>query len=278
MSIMEMRQQEDFFREGFIPGPDEDDAAFMHRVHYCLGLRRELEFDLPPPEILEEAFVITQPLFGISPSWIPLNFSNHQLPFWIGGCAWIFQKTEDSPTGAFIQLRKSLRKRSSLMFYTRSELLAHEIAHIGRMAFQEPKYEEVFAYMTSPSSFRRWLGPLFSQNWEMMIFMALVIFVMMADICALWWGGWPSYVAVFPLKWIPLAWVGWLLGKLALKQMKIRKLKKRYPVEFLYCLTDAEIDAFAKLTDEQVKTYAERQVCPRWSMLRHLQSIKRMTG
>ena len=153
------------------------------------------------------------------------------------------------------------------MCYTRRELLAHEMSHIGRMMFQEPKYEEVLAYMTSPSLFRRWIGPLFSQNWEMMIFLILAIFVIMADVSALWWGGWESYIAIFPLKWIPLAWLGWLLGRLTLKQLKINKLKKRYPIQFLYCLTDVEIDAFAQMTHDEVRAYAGNQACPRWTMI-----------
>lgn len=269
MAIMENRQTEDLLNEGFIPGPLEEDPTFSHRVHYCLGLRKDLEFSIPPNEILEEAFLTTKPLFGISPSWIPVNFSNHQLPLWVGGCAWIFQKTEDSPTGAFIQLRRSLKDKSSLLLYSREELLAHELAHVGRMTFDEPKYEEIFAYMTSPNSFRRFLGPLFSQNWEMMIFMILAVFVIMTDICALWWGGWASYTAVFPLKIIPLVWLGWLFGKLTVKQLRMNRLKKRYPVKFLYCLTDREIDAFDQMTDDQVKIYANEQDCLRWKTIRH---------
>lgn len=253
--------------QGFIPGPLEEEVSFNERVSYCLHLKNDFEFTTPPPEILEEALPITERLFGIAPSWIPLNFSNQQLPPWVGGCAWIFQKTKSSPTGAFIQLRKSLKDSPSLLLYDRKELLAHELSHVGRMAFDEPKYEEIFAYMTSPHTFRRFIGPVFSQNWEMMIFMTFVIFVFLADLCSLWWGGWDSYVALFPLKILPFAWLGWLLCKLTLKQLKIKRLKKRFPVKLLYCLTDLEIDSFDKMTDEQIQLYGTQQTCLRWKMI-----------
>lgn len=257
-------------KQGFIPGPFETEDSFLKRVDYCIGLQKELEFDPTPTEILNEALPITESLFGIAPSWIPINFSNHQLPLWVGGCAWIFQKTEETPNGAFIQLRRSLKEKKSFCFYQRNELIAHELSHIGRMEFEEPRYEEIFAYQTSPSRLRKFLGPLFSQGWEMMLFMTFVVFVFLADLCALWWGGWESYIALFPLKLLPAGWFVLMLYKLTIKQLKFKKLKNRFPLKFLYGLTDREIDSFGKMSDREINLYAEKQDSLRWQYLKSL--------
>lgn len=265
---MENQKFIEIVKEGFLPGPFEKEEDFFKRVTYCKGLKNTLGFDEVPPSILPKPLALTRKLFGIEPYWIPINFSNHQLPLWVGGCAWIFQNTKETPTGAFIQLRQSLKDYSSLYLYKREELISHELSHVGRMLFEEPKYEEIFAYKTSPNRFRRFLGPIFSQGWEMLCFSILVMFVFMADICALWWGGWESYLALLPLKLLPLAWFSWMLWKLTLKQLRINKLEKRYPLKFLYGLTDLEIDSFVKMTDQQVKEYARQQACLRWKYLR----------
>ncbi len=217
---MENQKMIEFGNDGFIPGPFEDETIFLERVRYCRQLRKELGFEEVSLEILNDAFNTTRSLFGISPSWIPVSFSNVQLPFWVGGCAWIFQQTEQSPVGAFIQLRRALKNSSSYLFYRRKELLAHELAHVGRMAFEEPKYEEVIAYRSSPTQFRKFLGPLFSGSSDMMMFMILAVFIFLVDIGALWWGGWASYVSVFPLKLLPIAWLAWMLGMLFVKQLR----------------------------------------------------------
>lgn len=254
--------------DGFIPGPFEDEQTFLKRVDYCRQLRTELDFKEIPQDALDESFAITKPLFGIAPSWIAVSFSNHQLPFWVGGCAWIFQQKENSPTGAFIQLRNSFKHSAAFLFYTRKELMAHELAHVGRMAFEEPKYEEVLAYRTAPTKFRKFLGPLFTKSSQMMLFMTVMIFIFLVDLGALWWGGWSSYIGVFPLKLIPLGALAAMLGTLVVKQLKFSRLEKRFPLPFLYCLTDLEIDSFDKMSDEQVKTYASQQCCPRWQLLK----------
>lgn len=265
---MENNQLITLVQKGFVPGPGEEESSFLQRVHYNLHLTDSLGFENASTEILSKGLSLSQELFAIRPDWIPLQFSNHKLPFWVGGCAWIFQETENSPRGAFIQMRKNFFDQEQFLFYRREELIAHEIAHVGRMEFEEPSYEEIFAYHSSPGRFRRFWGPLFSQQWEMMIFMILVIFVFLSDLCALWWGGWENYLEIFPLKLLPLGWLGWLAAKLTLKQRRLARLKSRYPLSFLYCLTDREIDAFDKMDDRQVGVYASRQGCLRWQAIR----------
>lgn len=267
---MENDQLTPFVKKGFLPGPNENESSFLRRVDYNLRLSDTLEFEKTPSEISAEGLSLSEELFGVRPLWIPFQFSNYKLPFWVGGCAWIFQETENSPRGAFIQMRNSFLHSAHFLFYRREELIAHEVAHVGRMEFEEPEYEEIFAYHSSPGRFRRFWGPLFSQQWEMMIFMILVVFVFLSDLCAIWWGGWDNYLEIFPLKLLPLGWLGWLAVKLVRKQRRLTRLKSRYPLSFLYCLTDQEINAFDKMDDRQIRLYASRQGCLRWQAIREL--------
>ena len=93
-------------------------------------------------------------------------FSNERLAPWHGGCAWIFQFAEGLPTAALIQLRQVFSRQPTFLgIYHRDELLTHELVHVGRMKFEEPRFEELFAYETSTSAFRRWFGPLIQASW-----------------------------------------------------------------------------------------------------------------
>ena len=59
-----------------------------------------------------------------------------------------------------IQLRQIFaQQKDYLCIYNRDEIIIHELVHVGMM-FAERRFEEVFAYETSSSAFRRWFGPL----------------------------------------------------------------------------------------------------------------------
>lgn len=169
-------------QKGLIPGPHETPEEFERRAVYCLGLRETLAHahgDVIPSDVmekenappLEEAWEITRPLYDFAPSWAPLFFSNHELAPWHGGCAWIFHMSQDAPMGALFQLRRAFKKRSTFLgIYERSVLLAHESVHVARMAFEEPKFEEILAYRTSESRFQKYIGPLPESSRETSVF------------------------------------------------------------------------------------------------------------
>ena len=150
-----LSQWQEWNAQGFIPGPDESEKAFLERVAFCLSLEDHLveivgaQFpfevnDLKSKEILENVLTMTQELYGIQPRWVPLFFSNYKLSLWHGGCAWIFQLNEETPTAAFLQLRACFRNSLNFLgIYQRKELIAHELAHVGRMLYQEPQFEEI---------------------------------------------------------------------------------------------------------------------------------------
>ncbi|MDP1879751.1 MAG: hypothetical protein Q8K60_02270 [Parachlamydiaceae bacterium] len=262
---------------GFIPGPDEDEQSYIKRINYCLTLKEHLtknnQIELPfddtdqnSQKFLENAFPQTKDLYGIRPSWVLLFLSNYQLKPWQGGCAWIFQMDENSPTSAFIQLRKQFSVSPTyLKIYDRNELLMHECAHIGRMVYQEPKFEEFFAYQSSTSKFRQWFGPFIQSSKESLLFVLILGIVIFADLAYLATGHgmhWVHWLKLFPILMI----FGGLL-RLILRHDTLRKC--RLNLEFIlnplqtrhlmYRLRDDEIESFARFSKTEILDFIEKE-------------------
>jgi hypothetical protein len=260
-------------QQGLIPGPTETEESFLARVTYCLNLRSQLAAQLSDQlpfikqeqsteKIFSSVFVTTRALYDIAPSWIPLFFSNYRLYPWHGGCAWIFQQNEQSPTAAFLQLRRPFATADRYIgLYTRDELIAHELCHVGRMCFEEPRFEEILAYRSSPSRWRRWLGAIAQSSWETTAFFLLLCFILVLDLYAL-----SSPALMSNLSWLKIA-------PLALVLMGLWRLFKRHNQfnscldnlknclqdsgkadAVIYRLTDSEILSFAKMPSNAIRT------------------------
>lgn len=257
---------------GIIPGPEENLDAFLVRADYCLNLGNELnskmaesspfsEHTRASVDVLKESFPITSRFYDIQPEWIPLFFSDYKLFPWHGGCAWIFQEKEDSPTGAFFQLRTSFKNsKTYLGLYKRDALIAHELSHVGRMLFEERRFEEVFAYRSDPSFFRRYFGPIMQSSWESALFMIFLLAIMLVDLSlstfaeghALW------------LKLVPFGMIIYALGRLFRKQRQFGKCLKNIKDIVgdetkangaIYRLTDKEIIAISKMSQQSLLNY-----------------------
>jgi len=259
-------------REGLIPGPDESLTQFNERVDYCLHLKNHLPEEIPFSRDLldkvDSVEEITGPLFDIAPSWIPSFSSNYQLMPWHGGCAWIFQLSEDKPASAFFQLRKN-----PLFSYSRKELVAHELSHVGRMVFDEPKYEEILAYQTSSSSFRQFFGPIVQYSIEAMIFVLTLFTLFVADLFVLLSGYPEVFYQMQWLKAVPLAMVLFAIGRLLVRQYTFKKAMHnlaftKHPRPIIYRLTDREIEAFSKMGKDEIQAYIEKQKSPRWMQIK----------
>lgn len=258
---------------GLIPGPGETKDAFSERADYNLHLKDHLPEEIKnylseeskDPEALSKASNKLAELYDCSPSRIPLFFSNYKLPFWHGGCAWIFQMTEESPTSALIQLRKSFcNSPKYLGIYDRQELLTHELSHAGRMMFHEPKYEEVLAYRTSKSPFRRWFGPLVQSSSESALFILLLFILVVFDVFLIALARPEAYLTAFWLKAIPAVLIVGALARLWKRQktyhLCLENLKecigKNNPEAVAYRLRDCEIELFSKLSKDEIRNYA----------------------
>lgn len=274
-------------RQGLIPGPDETLSDFEKRVHYCLGLKETLGQQLSLPEkidnplatqLMHEVAPITDKLFDMTPAWAPIIFSNEKLAPWHGGCAWIYQLTDETPTGAFFQLRKAFASKTRFLgLYDRKELIAHESAHVGRMMFQEPKFEEFLAYRTG-SRFRQWFGPIIQSPWESIIFLLVLFFTVTIELGALVWGSPELYYSVTWMKILPLLLIGGGLLRLWLRHRQFNHCLKKLQMTLnddhkanavIYRLQDIEIAAFGKMNSEEVRKYATLQTDEslRWQVI-----------
>ncbi len=278
-----------FNLQGIIPGPDETEESLLERAAYCKELQTQCIDDngglLPVCEnkeitqtLLAESSKITKPLYDIVPAWIPMVFSNLKLSPWHAGCAWIFQAYEDSPTGAFMQLRQQFRNRKKYLgLYQRDELVAHELSHVGRMMFEEPQFEELLAYRSSSSAWRRWLGPIVQAPWESLLFMLSLLLLLVLDLYLQSNDEIETYRMLLWAKLIPIVLL--VLG--LLRNWKRQKTFKsclskleRYSGDLskanaiAYRLTDKEINLFASLDKEAIRQYSKNATTLRWRLIR----------
>lgn len=278
----------DYNRQGLIPGPDESEEDFLKRAGYCLNLKYQISNDLKPelplaaqdlgdPAIIRPAFVKTLALFDIAPEWIPLFFSNYKLSPWHGGCAWIFQVTEHSPLGAFFQLRQAFRTKTQyLMFYDRNELIAHEVSHVGRMRFEEPRFEEVLSYRTSNSPFTRWCGPIIQSSWESMLFVISLFLILVIDISLASFQQEQALEIAMWAKAMPAGLILLGLFRLYRKHSEFNSCLERLKTvcgteqkanAAIYRLQDSEIIAFGKMMPEEIVEYARGKNDLRWRLI-----------
>lgn len=274
---------EDFQRYntlGFIPGPQETEEAFLERVHYCenlksqfteqLGQQIPVELSSMPSELQKTVNEKTRKLYDIVLDWVPIVFSNYKMFPWHGGCAWIFQMSADTPTAAFFQLRKSLAKKSTYMgIYDREELIVHETAHVGRMLFREPKFEEILAYRSSKSAFRSFFGPIIQAPWETLLLLILLFLSFLGEL----------FLDGSMSQWFKIATLGLIiLGivRVCLRQWQFSRcyavlktlLKSSEKADaVIYRLVDREIIAFGKMTSEELRSYINKEDSLRWQMI-----------
>jgi hypothetical protein len=262
----------------FIAGPGETEEEFNRRVEYCLSLSDSIEKEFPElggvSQVDPEALALTEKLYQISPNWVPIFYSNHDLPPWHGGCAWIFQKDEKGPKGALLQLRKGWFSNKSALFgfYTKKEIVAHELCHASRMAFDEPKYEEILAYETSHSTLRKWIGPLARSRVEAMIFFLTIVLLLFLDVMLFVTGNETLYTELMGLKLIPVALLTFALLRVAKAKYTLKKFCRKMGENGLaiaFRLTDGEIDRFSKLGKGELENELTAQKL-RWSQIRPL--------
>ena len=162
-------------RHGLLMGPGETVAAFAERLE---TLRRNLQqftseidaageievFDISleksstiPRDAFRSAQQLTGELYDFEIDWVPGFYTNKRMGLLFAGCALY---SSDDYFALFI-VRKAFEKRERWLIYSRTELLAHELCHIAHMGFNTVDFEEMFAYQTSPSRFRRAIGGLF---------------------------------------------------------------------------------------------------------------------
>lgn len=249
-------------QRGLFPGPSEDRATFLKRVstleHAFQEAKKRLE--ILPVDDWKRSVAFVKKVFGMAPDWIVAFYSNKKLPFWQGAATWIEGDT------VTIQLRRGFKKGAYLGLYQREEVLAHELVHLTRMSFHEPKYEEVFAYLTSKWTFRRFLGGLFRSPKESLIFLLLTTTPPLLV--------WLNMEKALYVYIAPVAFAGFLFFRLLWAHIclnrclsKIDKLFKA-PLAFCLRLTDREISLFSHISPQKILAFIDRQTSFRWQFIR----------
>lgn len=262
----------DWNRRGLIPGPNETHEQFLQRVALTLdrATRRETR------DIIEAAQAQVLDLYDISPDWMPIQYSNKGLGLWHGG-ATLLEDVDGHPM-ATIQLRESLaRKGRYIGLYSAVEFVAHEMVHVGRVAFEEHRFEEMLAYQTSPSRFRRVLGPVFRTGVEAWLFVISLLVSLALDYAffSMDWveaGSWALLMYAVPLGLLSFGLCRLMRAHLLLNRclMRLTRLTfdRRIARHVLYRLTDVEVRLFAHVNLEQMQEYICKQGSIRWHVIK----------
>jgi len=266
---------EAFDRRGWIPGPGEEEKAYFSRVEAL-----EHFFSYPPETVdhfltdrdWETANQRIEVLYDCVPDWIVAHYSNNQLSFFQGAATWIVRKK--GLRIPLIQLKEKFESGSLLKLYGRDEVLAHEAVHAVRMQFDEPKFEEIFAYKTSKRWWRRWFGPLFQKPWEAYLFIALLFIPLACEVFEILDHAIPYglYIRLIPLFYFAglltrLLFYQWTLAR-ALKNMSKRLQNPEKKWAAALRMTDREIFRFAFSKKERLQSFWEKDKSLRITLLR----------
>ena len=276
---------------GMPAGPGEDFAAYQQRLIGCERQLREMERELAetgrtrlfgsievsaddrvPPELLREAAEITAPLYGFAARRCPGFFLSRDVGLLWGGC--LINDSEGAAPAVFF-LRSRFRSSERFFIYNRRELQAHELCHLARQMLRDPELEEFFAYQTSPSRFRRYLGNCFVRQRDAFYFMVPALLLFAAQIAQFFWYPrlltWPFWIAAvgFPL---------WLLARNAAgrenyfrARRKLRACGVTAARQVLFRATAAERERFRRLNGpaDLAAFLAEKRGELRWQVIIH---------
>ncbi len=265
-------------KEGFIPGPIENEEFFLKRVDLSKKLVKdpksffENEKQNPPfdldAKILKPRWNWTRAqllnLFDVTCSDLALFYSDKSLHFFQAAATWIVEVKNKKIKIPVLQFRKILRHKPYLFIYTLDEILAHEAVHSIRVAFDEPKTEEIFSYMTATNVFRKVLGPIIRSEKEVFLFFGLMGGYFISQISwVLSNFNFFSYVSLF-FGFLVLSLISFGLLRLFFVRRKVRKASKKLFKIFrckkksravLFRLTDKEIFKFSKMKKNEIEDY-----------------------
>ncbi len=212
--MLDTKYLQELYKEGFVPGPKEDDLSFQKRVALVKTL-------LASPEIfLEKLKIPYAEILHVTPYFLSIR-GKKKLPFWFGAMTWIYE--EEGHKIPILELPQKTRG----IGLTQDDLIAHEEIHFLRASFNEPKFEEILAYRTSRSGWRRILGPLFQHPWESYVAIILCLFIPF----------FPLLAATIALPLFRLTLYQWLF-KRALKKLSLLYTNAE---ELIVLFTDREI-------------------------------------
>lgn len=275
---------------GLTPAPEEDAAGFAARLTELnrnlaqmeSALQQKGEFTVEdvtvdrdaqiPETVFEEPCNRTDALYGFRCDWVPGFFLNPRFSGLFGGCAYYFFPE----FFALFIIRHSFKTRKRWLFYQRDELLAHELCHVARVGVQSQKYEELIAYQTATSAFRRIAGGVFRSQSDVFLFLGAALFQFAYQLARSWampglpaWIGWAVMGAVFAFLALRLA------AMLRTVRHARRVLLRHFHGDLraanaaLFHATDDEIEQLAHAANADALLAGYAQTSLRWQILRH---------
>ncbi|MBX3718245.1 MAG: hypothetical protein KF898_01195 [Parachlamydiales bacterium] len=245
-------------QSGLFPAPGQSDQVFWAKVDY-VSMRSTLGGPLPA----------TLGPMDVQPCWVPIQSSNEGMHLWEGAVLW------QSQTDAGFMLPQIQISQRAQRFYSKEELIAHEIVHAVRIDFKEEEFEEVLAYASSPKAWRRWIGPFFRNPREATLFIwAMVLSIAMqgVELATGLSSGW------LLIPWVPALLIMAGLVRLMLTQRLFRRCLNNLSraikdpdqrLAVVLRLSDAEIRSFSRMGPEEIHDFVdkERKEQLRWKML-----------
>jgi len=170
-------------------------ALAENRVFEVDGMRfpREARIDR---EVFEPAHDVTTRLYRFEARWTPGFYIDPSLGWLFGGCAYWFEPD----FFALFVIRKVFAEREKWLFYRRTELLAHELCHAARAGFADRRFEEMHAYATAESAFRRRFGSMFRSPFDSYLLLFATFLLLLVQVVRFsvwyWLPAWPFWCFV----------------------------------------------------------------------------------
>lgn len=285
-----------FFDEhGLFLGPEETPAAFAARLrtlrqnleefHQELDGKGYIDFfgarlvkkDAIPKRTFDLVQTETRQLYRFAIDWVPGFYTNYRMGLLFAGCAYY---SFDDFFAVFI-IRQAFQKREKWFLYGRSELMSHELCHIAHIAHDSRKFEEVFAYQTSPSFFRRAVGGLLRSTTDTYLLLGSVLLLLAAQVTNVTvrpmerWQDFPM-PQLFGLCGVVLLFI---IGRYLLCLRQFRRARARLAECFgedvasavLFRCSDTEIVKLSQLSSASGRSWVEDLVSRelRWKIIQH---------
>lgn len=277
-------------RRGLTPADGEDATAFAHRLETLNENIRKMEDELTqkgsysiddislqkesriPKEIFRTPGEWTRKLYGFSCDWVPGFFLDPNFSGLFGGCAYSFYPD----FFALFIIRHSFKQKKKWLWYHRDELLAHELCHVARIACESTVFEELMAYQTATSPFRRWIGGIFRSQVDVFLFLGSALLQLLLQVVRTFWvpaiPGWLGMTIMAAVVLFLLFRYG---RDLHHHNLALKKLTALYQGEaataraVLFHGNDQEIRAMATSKDLPALLEEFSKKSLRWQILRH---------
>ena len=262
--MMEIEELTALDAAGFIAGCGETEAEYLDRVSgiraahadfldrlQASGAAEALEGltvrseDAIPAEFYDAPAEMTQNLYGFEVRHVPGFFLSRKVGLLWGGCL----IGDPELNFSLFLLRGTFRNRKNWLFYSRDELLAHELCHSARQSLGETTLEEFFAYQTSPSRLRRNFGNCFIRDRDAVLFVLPSLLLLLAELAR------NFLFPAFP------AWMFWILALVYPVYLLIRNqislnLVKRANKALIRCGVQKPFAVMFRCTREELQIIA----------------------